>query len=71
MQINNEFNIKDIVYHSVSKAADENMMGVVTQLVVSGPNAIEYKVAWETQQEGVHSPAELLSSEDYNLKRLL
>lgn len=71
MQINNEHKIKDIVYHTVSKFNEENMRGVVTQIVISGPDAIEYKVAWETQQEGLHFPAELLSREEYELNRIL
>jgi len=71
MQINNEFELKEIVYHQVSKFGDELMKGVVIQLIVSGPEAVEYKVAWESQQEGIHSPAELLSNEDYQLNKLM
>lgn len=71
MEINNEFELKEIVYHQVSKFDDELMKGVVIQLIVSGLEAIEYKIAWESQQEGVHFSSELLSSEDYQLKKLM
>lgn len=71
MTINNEYKIKDIVYHTVTKFTEDNLRGVIVQIIVGGPDTVEYKVSWENAQEGVHYPAELMLEEDYNLKNLL
>jgi hypothetical protein len=68
MKINIEHNIGDLVFF---KLGGEEPAGIVTGVLVRGPEAVEYEVTWQDKIKGWHSAKELANKEEYESYKII